>query len=84
MTSLDEHGPHCADGWCDGPKAKAAPLPLDGLREALRTIREICKPMYVTMSGSKWFEVGTPAGGGSRERIWRICDVALRDEGETT
>ena len=61
-----------------------AAAPLDGLREALRTIREICKPMSMTMTGPIWFEGGTPAGGGSRERIWRICDAALRDEGETT
>ena len=82
------------DGWddetewycpgCGMTGDPAAPAPLDGLREALRTIREICKPMSMTMTGPKWFEGGTPAGGGSRERIWRICDAALRDEGETT
>jgi hypothetical protein len=50
-----------------------------GLREALAHIRDICKPMDFDMSGKpRWFDGGTPAGGGSRERIWRICDAALR------
>jgi len=49
-----------------------------GLRAALEAIRDICKPMSFDMSGRAiWFEGGTPAGGGSRERIWRICDEAL-------
>lgn len=46
--------------------------------EALATIQDICKPMSIDMSGQPvWFDGGTPAGGGSRERIWRICEAAI-------
>lgn len=58
--------------------AEHRPADTSGLRAALEAIRDICKPMSFDMSGRAiWFEGGTPAGGGSRERIWRICDEAL-------
>jgi hypothetical protein len=50
------------------------------LREALESIRDICKPMSMSMTGPVWFDGGTPAGGGSRERIWRIADAAVRGD----
>lgn len=79
-------GHECDDGPLDNVsrrKAEAAEPRAEGLREALDAIREICKPMSMTMSGPIWFDGGTPAGGGSRERIWRICDAALAPEPET-
>jgi len=62
---------------CAARKLADEGLTRDGLREALETILDICKPMSMSMSGPVWFDGGTPAGGGSRERIWRICDAAL-------
>lgn len=51
---------------------------LDAARDALAVIHEMCKPQSIDMSGTpRWFDGNTPAGGGSRERIWRICDAAL-------
>lgn len=37
VDSGEEHGPHCADGWCDPMPRSAVPPPAaPGLREALR------------------------------------------------
>lgn len=46
---------------------------------ALWDIRETCKPMSMSTTGPVWFDGGTPAGGGSRERIWRLADAALSE-----
>ena len=63
------------DGYSIIPTAE-----LDKLREAIAYIQEVCKPMSMTMEGPVWFDGGTPAGGGSRERIWRICREALGEQ----
>ena len=56
----------------------ATPAPLDVLTAALSRIEDICKPMSFDMSGrAVWFEGGTPAGGGSRQRIWEIAHAAI-------
>jgi len=71
-------GTRCRQCVIGGHARAAAPAPLDVLTAALSRIEDICKPMSFDMSGrAVWFEGGTPAGGGSRQRIWEIAHAAI-------